>query len=487
MPNMNEEQPLLVEDPICEEDISKHLLDFDPNGDPENPREWPAPFKWTLVALLALTAFTVTFTCISVVPVAAHIIQDLDQNEGANSPASALLVTIWELGEAAGPLLIAPLSEIYGRYPVMNAANILFIIATVLAAISTSTPLLIGARCLTGLAVASNVLNPAIIGDMFVPDNRGSAMSIVSLAPLIGGAVGPMISGAIAQTLGWRQVLWMSAGLATVCEILFLTCFRETYKMTILRRRAAKHAEEHGAPLHPAGVDDHKSLIKLWESIKRPFYVLLRSNVLMGLSFFGCITFAYFYVMSISLPVILHDVYGFSPTLTGLSFMSFSIGSFISVIVSNFSLDRIYVKLRGNDPVGRPEYRLPLVIIGAFTLPLSITAYGWIAELRLPVGLLLLSVAMLGFTLLMASLPLSAYVVDATGLYSASAMTGVIVTRCLAGTFLPLASGPMVQSFGYGWGFTMLGAFSICLAPIPVVIMRYGHAWRQKSEYTRDA
>lgn len=59
MPNMNEEQPLLVEDPICEEDISKHLLDFDPNGDPENPREWPAPFKWTLVALLALTAFTV--------------------------------------------------------------------------------------------------------------------------------------------------------------------------------------------------------------------------------------------------------------------------------------------------------------------------------------------------------------------------------------------------------------------------------------------
>ncbi|OLN87074.1 putative transporter C1529.01-like protein 7 [Colletotrichum chlorophyti] len=482
----NEEQPLLVQDPLCEEDVSKHLLDFDPNGDPENPREWPASFKWFIVGLQAMTAFTVTFTCISVVPIAGHIIGDLGEDESSKATASALLVTIWELGEAAGPLLIAPLSEIYGRYPVMNAANILFITATVLAALSTSTGLLIGARALTGLAVASNVLNPAIIGDMFVPENRGSAMSMVSLAPLVGGAVGPMISGAIAQNLGWRKVLWLSAGLATTCELLFLTYFRETYKMTILRRRAANHADEHGAPLHPAGVDDHKSLLKLWESVKRPGLVLFKSHVLLALSLFGSITFAYFYVMSISLPNILQDVYGFSPTLTGLSFMSFSVGSFVSVLVSNFSLDKIYVKLRGTDPTGRPEYRLPLVIIGAFTLPLSITAYGWIAQLHLHVGLLLVAVAMLGFTLLMASLPLSAYVVDATGLYSASAMTGIIVTRCLAGTFLPLASGPLVESFGYGWGFTMLGAFSICLAPIPVIIMRYGHVWRQKSEYTRD-
>ncbi|KAJ0134940.1 putative transporter, partial [Colletotrichum tanaceti] len=328
-----EQQPLLVvEDPLCEEDLSKHLLDFDPNGDSDNPREWPTPFKWTIVGLLALTAFTVTFTCISVVPVAARIIEDLDHNdEGTNSPASALLVTIWELGEAAGPLLIAPLSEIYGRYPVMNAANALFIAATVLAALSASAPLLIAARCLTGLAVASNVLNPAIIGDMFPPDSRGSAMSMVSLAPLVGGAVGPMISGAIAQTLGWRQVLWMSAALAAVCELLFLTCFRETYKMTILRRRAATHAQAHAhahAHAHEPGagaaVDDHKSMLKLWESVKRPFHVLFRSHVLMGLSLFGCVTFSFFYVMSISLPGILQEVYGFSPALTGLSFMSFS-------------------------------------------------------------------------------------------------------------------------------------------------------------------
>lgn len=36
-----------------------NVVDFDPNGDPDNPLEWPSAFKWGIVALLAFTAFTV--------------------------------------------------------------------------------------------------------------------------------------------------------------------------------------------------------------------------------------------------------------------------------------------------------------------------------------------------------------------------------------------------------------------------------------------
>ncbi len=102
-----------------------------------------------------------------------------------------LLVTIWELGEAAGPLFIAPLSEIFGRWPVYNAANILFIVGVLISVLSQDVELMIFSRFFTGCAVATNVLNPAIIGDMFSSDERGSPMSAVMLAPLIGGAVGP--------------------------------------------------------------------------------------------------------------------------------------------------------------------------------------------------------------------------------------------------------------------------------------------------------
>jgi MFS family permease len=240
-----------------------------------------------------------TFTCIGVVPVANRIVRDLSGG-GSSKSASILLVTIWEFGEAAGPLFIAPLSEVFGRYPVMNAATGLFIAATILAALSPSVPLFIAARALTGLAVASNVLNPAIIGDMFVSEQRGSAMSLIMLAPLIGGAVGPAISGAVAQTLGWRQVLLLAAGLAGACELLFLTCFRETYKVPILRRRAARLREETGnAKLRTEfdnsgedGEQDPKN--KLWKSAMRPAVVLWGSGVLMALSFFGSFVFSYF-------------------------------------------------------------------------------------------------------------------------------------------------------------------------------------------------
>ncbi|KAL7628032.1 hypothetical protein AAE478_002228 [Parahypoxylon ruwenzoriense] len=449
---MDETQPLLqdahlVYDEQQIEASAKDIVDFDPEGDAENPLEWPAPYKWGIVALLALTAFTVTFTCISVVPVATRIVDDLNHGHSSKS-ASVLLVTIWELGEAAGPLLIAPLSEMFGRYPVINVANVLFIAATVLAALSQSASSFIGARALTGLAVASNVLNPAIIGDMFVSEQRGSAMSLVQLAPLIGGAIGPAISGAIAETMGWRQAVWMSVILATTCEIVFLTCFRETYKVAILRRKVARLRRETGnmALRTVFDIDEGSGPKRIWAAVIRPFTVLAGSGVLQAMSIFGSIIFAYFYIMATTLPDILETLYGLSPAVAGSAFITFSIGSAISVVICNLTLDRIYINLRdSHKSAGRPEYRLPLVIIGGFTLPLVAAWYGWNAQLHLPVALLLVSVAMMGLALTLAFVPLAAYVVDAFGIYAASAMTAVIVTRCLAGMSYATQQPPQQQ------------------------------------------
>lgn len=258
-----------------------------------------------------------------VVPVASRIVEDLDGRHAASS-TSALLVTIWELGEAAGPLLIAPLSEVLGRYPVVNGCNIAFIMWTILAAVSNSSRVFIAARMLTGLAVFSNVLNPAIIGDMFESDERGRPMSLIMLAPLIGGAIGPAICGAIAQTLGWRMVLTIAAGLAFTCEVLFLFCFKETYKMAILRSKLKKTQQESGEFAIVKVHSTHEHIMKLWHSITRPFAVLFGSAVLMMLSLFGSVAFSFFYVMCISLPDVLHDVYGFTPAQAGSAFISFS-------------------------------------------------------------------------------------------------------------------------------------------------------------------
>jgi hypothetical protein len=44
-----------------EEDATqtKYVVDFDPKGDPDNPIDWPTPFKWSIVLLLAFMGFTV--------------------------------------------------------------------------------------------------------------------------------------------------------------------------------------------------------------------------------------------------------------------------------------------------------------------------------------------------------------------------------------------------------------------------------------------
>lgn len=51
----DQERDLVVE---CDEHIRRDIVDFDPTGDAENPTEWPAAYKWGIVLLLALMAFT---------------------------------------------------------------------------------------------------------------------------------------------------------------------------------------------------------------------------------------------------------------------------------------------------------------------------------------------------------------------------------------------------------------------------------------------
>ncbi|KAI9876236.1 MAG: hypothetical protein M1823_007317, partial [Watsoniomyces obsoletus] len=80
--------------------------------------------------------------------------------------------------------------------------------------------------------------------------------------------------------------------------------------------------------------------------------------------------------MSTTLPDILEGAYDLPPTLIGSSFIAFSVGSGLCVVVCKLFLDSIYIKLKNSHKgVGQPEYRMPLIIVGAFTMPFVIAAY----------------------------------------------------------------------------------------------------------------
>ena len=83
------------------------------------------------------------------------------------------------LGFAMGPLVIAPLSEMYGRVPIYNACNIAFVAFTVACALATDMNSLIAFRFLAGCFGIAPITNGGgTIADMMPPEKRGAAMSI---------------------------------------------------------------------------------------------------------------------------------------------------------------------------------------------------------------------------------------------------------------------------------------------------------------------
>lgn len=132
--------------------------------------------------------------------------------ETSNKNVATFVVSVYVLGFAFGPLLAAPMSETYGRAICYNVANVFFIIFTVATALSVNMPMLIIFRFLMGFAGSTPITNGSgTISDMFPIEERGKAMAVWAMGPLLGPCVGPVAGGYVVESLGWRWVFWIIA------------------------------------------------------------------------------------------------------------------------------------------------------------------------------------------------------------------------------------------------------------------------------------
>lgn len=108
-----------------------------------------------------------------------------------------LMTTIYLLGYAFGPIVIAPLSELYGRAVMFRSCALLFAIFNVACAVANSFGSLVVYRLLAGIAGScAGTLGASSIADMIVREKRGAAMSAYIMGPILGPTVGPIrISG----------------------------------------------------------------------------------------------------------------------------------------------------------------------------------------------------------------------------------------------------------------------------------------------------
>jgi len=152
----------------------------------------------------------------------APAVQQVMDDFSTTSPTFATFVlSIFVLGFACGPLVLAPLSELYGRLVVYHTANVLFLAFTLLCGFAGNEGMLLAFRFLSGFAgVATITIGSGTIADLMPPEKRGKAVSIWAVGTILGPALGPIIGGFVTETAGWRWMFWAVS--IVVCRIVWL-------------------------------------------------------------------------------------------------------------------------------------------------------------------------------------------------------------------------------------------------------------------------
>jgi len=113
-----------------------------------------------------------------------------------SSVVSTLAITLYVLGLGIGPMVISPLSEVYGRLPVYHVTNLFFILFMVGNALVRNTPGFVILRFLAGFVGGTPLaIGGGTIADVTTPANRSAALGLFSLGPLLGP-----VSGVFAAT-----------------------------------------------------------------------------------------------------------------------------------------------------------------------------------------------------------------------------------------------------------------------------------------------
>ncbi|KAL0256281.1 hypothetical protein SLS55_008674 [Diplodia seriata] len=455
-----------------------NVVDWDGPDDPENPMNWPKAKKWGAVAIVSLITFLIPLASSMFAPGVPDLMAEFNST---SELLSGFVVSVYVLGFAVGPLIIAPLSEMYGRLPLYHTCNVLFIVFNVACARSTSLGMLIAFRFLAGCVGASPLtLGGGTIADLIPREQRGTAMAIWVAGPCIGPVVGPLSGGFLSQAAGWRwtfYVVSIAAGVVTVCGLVLMS---ETYAIAILNRKVRRLKKETGNLALRSRLDTGLSPRDLFFfSIVRPAKMLFRSPIVFLLSLYVAVAYAYLYILFTTFTLVYKEQYNFNTGTAGLTYLGVGLGSvtgqWVYTVWGNRSVRSALAK-----GTFTPEKRLPLMFPGAAAMPIGLFWYGWAVEKHTHWIVPIIGTTFIGFGLMLIFMAPNTYLVDVYTMHAASAMAANTVLRSLFGAFVPLAGQPMYKALGLGWGNSLLGFVAIALIPIPVLFVKYGEALRSK-------
>ena len=138
-----------------------------------------SPTNWLLSTALILGPATGPLALNMFVPSIPGLVADLSTTTGM----AQLTLTLYLAGSAVSQLIFGPLSDRFGRRPVLLAGIVVFILASILCAYATTIEMLISARLIQSFGGAAGmVLTRAIIRDMHDEKSGASVLGYVTMA-----------------------------------------------------------------------------------------------------------------------------------------------------------------------------------------------------------------------------------------------------------------------------------------------------------------
>lgn len=271
-----------------------------------------APRSAGYVALLLALGSFGPLTMSIYTPVMPAVGTDL----GTSADSVKLTLTTYMLGFAVGQLFYGPMSDRYGRRPVLIFGVLFFSLASFACSFAPTIGGLIGLRVLQGLGAASgSVLSRALTRDAYSFREMPLVMSWIALGMNISPALAPTLGGFLGEWLSWRATFWFVGGFGVLLLIVASLGLGETNR-------------------HRSATVDFKSLL-------RGSGEMLRDRHFLGFVLPMGFAFAINFGMLAGTPFILQDHLGFSPQEFGLIVL-LSVGGFTAgSLVNNRLVGRV--------------------------------------------------------------------------------------------------------------------------------------------------
>ncbi|KAK5993038.1 Efflux pump bik6 [Cladobotryum mycophilum] len=462
------------------------LVDFDGPDDPYHPLNWPMHKKVLTTALYGFVTMSATYASSSYSAGTRQIAKEFH----VATQVATLGTTVFLFGFGLGPLLWAPLSEVYGRRLAVMVPMFIAICFSFGTATAKDLQTIIITRFFGAFFASAPVTNTGgVLGDLFSPAQRGIAMAGYAMAVVGGPVLGPIVSAAVVEQpfLGWRWTEYLTGILQAVILLIAIVFIDESYppKLLVYKSRRLRHETGNWA-LHAKFEEwdvNIKDLCKKF--LVRPIQLLM-TPICFLVALYASFCYGILYMQLGGIPIIFGEKRGWGPLVATLPFLCIFLGAVIgcAMNVYNQLIYNKYYHAAGNRAV--PEKRLPPMMIGSVLFSAGQFLTGWTGpQLHIHWIVPCIGLVMLGagfFTIFQAALN---YLVDTFQLYAASAVgANTFLRSCFAGAF-PLVVGPLYHNIGVGPGMSITAGFAALLIPVPFIFYIYGKRIRARSKWSK--